>query len=77
MQFLVFNGYSAICAKIAERKDRAGKHVLGIRVMDERGLRLQPSQVLIRNLVRFVDALPMFYAVGGAVCFFSKRCQLA
>ena len=52
-----------------------GKHVVGIRVMDERGLRLQPSQVLIRNLVRFVDALPMYYAVGGAVCLFSKRSQ--
>ena len=29
-------------------------------------LRLQFSQVVLRNLLRFVDALPFFYFVGGA-----------
>ncbi len=74
VQFIVFNGYSAVCEMMWNGKT-VGKHVLGIRVMDERGLRLQPGQVLVRNLLRFVDALPMFYAVGGAVCLFSRRCQ--
>jgi uncharacterized RDD family membrane protein YckC len=74
VQFIIFNGYSAICEMLWNGKTM-GKHVVGIRVMDERGLRLQPHQVLIRNLVRFVDALPICYALGGAVCFFSPRCQ--
>ena len=43
--------------------------------MDERGLRLRPSQVIIRNLLQFADAFPLFYAVGGIVCFFNKRSQ--
>jgi hypothetical protein len=43
--------------------------------MDEGGLRLQFSQILIRNLLRFVDMLPGFYLVGGLACFFSKRSQ--
>lgn len=42
-----------------------GKRVLRLRVMDERGLRLRFSQVAIRNLLRFVDSLPVFYLVGG------------
>ena len=52
-----------------------GKRVVGIRVMDERGLKLRPSQVLVRNLVRLADALPAFYAVGGLACLFNRRCQ--
>jgi uncharacterized RDD family membrane protein YckC len=74
LQLVVFNTYTLLCEMLWRGKT-VGKHVVGLRVMDERGLRLQPSQVLVRNLVRFVDALPLFYAVGGAVCLFSRRCQ--
>lgn len=42
-----------------------GKRVLRLRVMDERGLRLRFSQVVIRNLLRFVDSFPVVYLVGG------------
>jgi uncharacterized RDD family membrane protein YckC len=45
-----------------------GKRVLGLRVMDVNGLRLQPSQIIIRNLLRAVDSLPLFYLVGGLAC---------
>ena len=43
--------------------------------MDAQGLRLKPSQIVVRNLLRFVDSLPLMYAVGGASCFLSRRCQ--
>ena len=33
----------------------------GAAVPDESGLRLQPSQVVVRNLLRFVDSLPLCY----------------
>ena len=44
---------------------RSGKRLLRLRVMDAQGLRLQFHQVLMRNLLRFVDMLPAFYLVGG------------
>jgi len=52
-----------------------GKRLLGLRVVDEEGLRLQFSQVAVRNLLRAVDSLPVFYLVGGATCFASAKAQ--
>jgi len=52
-----------------------GKRLLRLRVMDEQGLRLQFSQIVIRNLLRFIDSLPALYLVGGLVCLFNKRAQ--
>ena len=52
-----------------------GKRLFRLRVIDERGLRLHFSQVVIRNLLRFVDSLPVFYLVGGMVCLFSRSYQ--
>lgn len=52
-----------------------GKRLLKLRVMDEHGLRLQFSQIVIRNLLRFVDSLPVFYMVGGLACLISRRAQ--
>ncbi len=62
--FAVSIGY-AVCLEWFWRGRTIGKHVLKIRVMDSQGLRLQFSQIVIRNLLRFVDALPAFYLVGG------------
>ena len=52
-----------------------GKKLLRLRVMDEQGLRLQLSQIIIRNLLRFIDSLPALYLVGGVVCLLSTRAQ--
>lgn len=52
-----------------------GKRVLGLRVMDIRGLQLQPSQIIIRNLLRSVDSLPLCYLLGGGVCVASRYSQ--
>jgi uncharacterized RDD family membrane protein YckC len=57
------------------RGQTIGKRLLRLRVMDVQGLRLQFSQVMLRNLLRFIDSLPVFYTVGGIVCFFNKRSQ--
>jgi uncharacterized RDD family membrane protein YckC len=74
MQFFLSFGYGAIC-ELLFKGQTLGKRILRIRVMDERGLRLRPSQVIVRNLVRIADMLPGTYAIGGAFCLFSKRCQ--
>ena len=52
-----------------------GKRLLRLRVMDAQGLRLQFSQIVIRNLLRFVDMLPAFYLLGGIACLASRRAQ--
>jgi uncharacterized RDD family membrane protein YckC len=52
-----------------------GKRLLRLRVMDVQGLRLQFSQIVIRNLLRFVDSLPVLYLVGGLACLFNQRAQ--
>jgi uncharacterized RDD family membrane protein YckC len=52
-----------------------GKRLMRLRVMDVQGLRLQFSQIAIRNLLRFVDSLPLFYLFGGIVCLISEKSQ--
>ncbi|MFB3890861.1 MAG: RDD family protein [Phycisphaerae bacterium] len=52
-----------------------GKMVFRLRVIDEQGLRLRFSQVVVRNLLRIADMLPLLYMVGGAACMLTRRCQ--
>jgi hypothetical protein len=52
-----------------------GKRLFHLRVMDVQGLNLTFSQVVLRNLLRFVDALPGFYMVGGLSVLTSRHCQ--
>lgn len=72
--FLVSIGYG-IAAEWYWRGQTIGKRLLRLRVMDVQGLRLQPSQIVIRNLLRFVDSLPALYALGGVACLISRRAQ--
>lgn len=57
------------------RGQTVGKRLLKLRVMDVQGLRLHFSQILVRNLLRFVDSLPFLYLVGGIVCWFNRNSQ--
>lgn len=52
-----------------------GKQLLRLRVLDAHGLQLQFSQVVIRNLLRFVDSLPVFYMVGGLTGLIGSKAQ--
>lgn len=52
-----------------------GKRAARIRVVREDGLPVQFSQVLIRNLLRIVDYLPVLYIVGSVATLASKRGQ--
>jgi uncharacterized RDD family membrane protein YckC len=74
LQFVVMIGY-AICCEWRWRGQTLGKRILRLRVVDAQGLRLKFSQVVIRNLLRFVDMLPFFYLVGGIACAVSRRAQ--
>lgn len=44
-----------------------GKRALRLRVVDARGLPVSLHQALVRNIVRAVDFLPVFYGVGATV----------
>lgn len=72
--FCISIGYSMVAEWYA-RGQTVGKRVLRLRVVDEQGLRLQPGQIIVRNLLRFLDILPSFYFVGGLACVFSRRSQ--
>ncbi len=72
--FVLQMGYGMVC-EWAWRGQTLGKRVLRLRVVDAQGLRLKPSQVVIRNLLRAVDALPAFYLVGGAAMVLSRHAQ--
>jgi uncharacterized RDD family membrane protein YckC len=52
-----------------------GKRTMQIRVAHINGFDLQLNQIIIRNLVRVVDCLPFFGALGGIICFFSNHNQ--
>jgi len=52
-----------------------GKRVARIRVIHRSGRGINFVEALARNLVRFVDYLPGFYAVGVVAIFVSKRNQ--
>lgn len=72
--FLVHTLYSMVLEGVW-RGQTVGKRALGLRVVDARGLTLQPGQVVVRNLLRLVDILPAFYAVGGVAVTFTRHCQ--
>lgn len=74
LMFIVNIGYG-IVLEWFWRGQTVGKYVMRLRVIDEQGLRLQFSQIVVRNLLRLVDSLPVFYLVGGIACVLSKRCQ--
>lgn len=74
VNFVVSVGYG-IVLEWFWRGQTLGKRLLRLRVMDVQGLRLQFSQVVIRNLLRTVDSLPLFYLVGGLACLVSRQAQ--
>jgi uncharacterized RDD family membrane protein YckC len=72
--FVLSIGYGILC-EWYYKGQTLGKRLLSLRVMDIQGLRLQPSQIVIRNLLRFIDSLPVCYLVGGLSCLLSPRSQ--
>ena len=57
------------------RGQTVGKRMLRLRVLDAHGLKLQSSQLILRNLLRFVDSLPVLYFVGGSCALLNPRSQ--
>ena len=50
-----------------------GKKALGLRTIQDSGVRVGFYQAVMRNLVRAVDHLPAFYLAGGVLTLISKK----
>jgi uncharacterized RDD family membrane protein YckC len=50
-----------------------GKALVGLRTLDDRGLRPTFLQCVIRNLVRIVDLLPALYLAGGVSALLDRN----
>ena len=72
--FLISIGYG-ILLEWYWQGQTLGKRLLNLRVMDAQGLHLRFNQVVIRNLLRFVDSLPLLYMVGGITSLLSRHAQ--
>ncbi len=72
--FLLQWGYFALFEAFANGRT-PGKRVARIHVIHRSGRAISFVESLARNLVRFVDYLPSFYAVGIVAMFLSKQNQ--
>jgi uncharacterized RDD family membrane protein YckC len=74
LQFILSSGYG-IFTEWLMNGQTFGKRFFHIRVIDCSGLPLQLYQVILRNILRPIDQLPLFYLTGGLTCFFSRHFQ--
>jgi len=74
LYFAVSIGYG-IALEWMWRGQTLGKRILRLRVLDARGLHLELNQIVLRNLLRAIDSLPLFYAVGGVVSLLNRYSQ--
>jgi uncharacterized RDD family membrane protein YckC len=73
--YAVFSVGYGIFTEWRWRGQSLGKRIMRLRVMDASGLKLQFSQIIIRNLLRPVDLLPALYLLGGMFLYWSQRGQ--
>lgn len=70
--FLLYFGYYAFF-EIIWNGQTPGKRKAGIRVIKDSGRPLTPAESIARNLLRMVDWLPGFYAIGIASALLTKE----
>lgn len=70
--FLIQWGYHMFF-EVRCRGQSPGKRLCGLRVVDSRGLPITFQQSFVRNVVRMLDNVPVFYGLGGLVCMTDRR----
>ena len=70
--FFLYFGYFALF-EIIWNGQTPGKRKAGIRVIKDSGRPLTPAESIARNLMRIVDWLPVFYAVGMVSAILTKE----
>jgi uncharacterized RDD family membrane protein YckC len=74
MTFAIINGYFILFEWLFNGQT-PGKRLVGIRVIKMGGYSLRFLDVLLRNVMRVVDFLPVLYGVGAASLVLTSRCQ--
>ncbi|MDQ6918497.1 MAG: RDD family protein [Candidatus Dormibacteraeota bacterium] len=72
LALIVIWGYYPVSEAIWSGKT-IGKYAFGLRVVGDQGEPIRVSQAVIRNLVRLVDFLPLFYGIGIITLFWNGR----
>lgn len=65
--FIIQWGYH-VYFEVRKEGRSPGKRMTRLRVVDGRGLPITFEQSLLRNIVRVLDFLPLFYGLGGLTC---------
>jgi uncharacterized RDD family membrane protein YckC len=68
LQFCYFAGFEIVWGG-----QTPGKRAVGIRVLKETGRPLTPAEAIARNLMRIVDQLPAFYAIGILTALLNRQ----
>ena len=71
---LIVVGYFVLFEMIWDGQS-PGKRMAGLRVIRADGTPITITDSLIRNIMRFIDLLPLYYTVGIIAIFFSRRSQ--
>lgn len=74
LSFILLAGYFLI-SEAAMNGQTVGKRAFRLRVVGDQGQPVSIAQAAIRNLVRIVDFLPLFYAVGIVTMFANRRAK--
>lgn len=74
LAFLILWGYY-IAFELLWNGQSPGKRVIGLRVVREGGRPIGFVNSAIRNLIRLVDFLPLFYGIGVVVMFVDRRAR--
>lgn len=72
--FALYNGYFILLEWLMNGQT-PGKRLLHIRVIKQGGYSLRFFDTLLRNLLRVVDFLPLFYGVGLTSLLLTRDCQ--
>jgi uncharacterized RDD family membrane protein YckC len=72
--FLIDWGYGILLESVWSGQT-IGKRAMGLRVIQESGVRIGFLHAVLRNLARPIDRLPLLYAVGGTAALFSQSQQ--
>lgn len=67
LNFVISWGYHVYFETYHEGRS-LGKRLLGLRVVDGRGLPVSFEQSFVRNIMRILDTIPFFYGLGALVC---------
>jgi len=74
LSFVIVWGYY-ILFELLWNGQSPGKRLVGLRVLREGGRPITVLAAAIRNIVRLVDFLPLFYGVGVVVMFVDERAR--